>query len=252
MELVSILSPHRDDAAFSLALSIARWSKLDTRLRVVNFFTLSAYAPRAACASIRCISTMRAREDRKALAFISPRIEIVDRHFRDAPIRLNIAASAVCSTETRSLLTTNLIESVASEITTFARGSVVLAPLGLGDHVDHLAVRTAAIRSVPSHRLAFYEDLPYATWTSHRDLAVRVAQTGLESGCRLKPAVIRAPRAIWQKRRSVARYQSQITRDEGTSIARWAAEYGSGERIWLPALSRPWCSLVGRTQCLAL
>jgi LmbE family N-acetylglucosaminyl deacetylase len=247
MQLVSILSPHRDDAAFSLALFITRCSQLNTRIRVVNFFTLSAYGPHAACDGMQCVSYMRAREDRKALTLISPSIEIVDGNFLDAPIRLNIPASAVCRAGTHSLLTTALIETVASEIKTLTRGSLVLAPLGLGNHVDHLAARAAAVRSVPPQRLAFYEDLPYATSTPANDLADRVKQTGHESGCRLKPVLLRAPCAVWRKRRIVARYESQITRDEATSIARWAAQYGGGERIWIPAVSRAWRLLVGRT-----
>lgn len=251
MQPISILSPHRDDAAFSLSLCLSRLSRTGIRVRVINFFTISAYGPHAACSGVRCVSSIRAKEDRKALALAGLGPAILDLDLADAPIRLNVSATAVCRPDTQSLLTADLIQAISSKIGAFTRNGLVLAPLGLGNHVDHLAVHAAAIRSAPFHHLALYEDLPYATWTSASDLADRVARTEQEMGCRLKPVVVRDSRAIWRKRRIVTRYQSQVTREEGTSIARWAAEYGGGERMWVPAASRLWRSLIGATQCLA-
>ena len=60
---------------------------------------------------------------------------------------------------------------------------------------------------------------------------------------RLKPVVVRTSNAIWRKRRMVRRYESQITPEEAGGIARWSAEYGGGERIWIPNFG-PWTSLL--------
>ncbi len=122
----------------------------------------------------------------------------------------------------------------------------VIAPLGLGNHIDHLTVRDAAIWQERKN-LAFYEDLPYAAWNS--DVAVRQCVQEVEkmSGRRLRPAILRRPCALAAKRRLVGFYQSQIDREEAGLIARFASNYGGGERIWVPTpasrqtaiLSRP-------------
>jgi LmbE family N-acetylglucosaminyl deacetylase len=42
------------------------------------------------------------------------------------------------------------------------RPALVLAPQGLGNHVDHQQVIAAALRCFPAERIAFYRDTPYA------------------------------------------------------------------------------------------
>lgn len=244
---IVVLSPHRDDAVFSAFLCLSRWSRLGIRLYVINFFTVSAYGPRAHATDAEEVSRVRRREDRKALTRITPSIRILDTDMLDAPIRLSVSERAVCSPETRSLLSDDDVERVAQRTKALSRNSLVLAPLALGDHVDHLAVHAAAIRSAAPQRIAFYEDLPYATWTSTDRLKARVSETERELTNRLKPVIVRASHAVWRKRQAVAIYHSQISREEGTAVARWAAEYGGGERLWVPAHSRFWRSLLERS-----
>lgn len=45
---VVVLSPHQDDAAFSLGLTLARLAAAGRRVCVLNCFTHSAYAPHGA------------------------------------------------------------------------------------------------------------------------------------------------------------------------------------------------------------
>lgn len=248
---ITILSPHRDDAVFSLFLCLSCWARLRIRLRVINFFTVSAYGPHAQAAGAEHVSSERRREDRKALARIAPFIQVVDTNMLDAPIRLKISERTVCDPKTRSLLTDDQIESVAHEIRLLSQNSLLLAPLALGDHVDHLAVRAAAMRSVAPQRLAFYEDLPYATWTPTNAREARVSDTEHKLKNRLRPVVVRSSHAVWRKRQATARYHSQITREEAAAIASWAAEYGGGERLWTPANGRAWCSFLNKSNAAA-
>ena len=244
---VTILSPHRDDAVFSLALCLSIWSRLNIPLRVMNFFTVSSYAPKLSVQSAAEISFIRQREDRRALARIASQIEVIDKSLLDAPIRLNINEKAVCNPETRALLTCDQIECVAQQMKPLRRDSLVIAPLALADHVDHLAVRAAALRCALRRDLAFYEDLPYATWTSPHMLQARVTDTEYETGIRLRHEVIRMQHALRRKRQLVAAYQSQLTPEEGSAIARWVEQYGGGERIWVPANSSAWMRLLERS-----
>ena len=70
---IFVLSPHRDDAAFSLALSITHWLSVGHEVTVINVFTRSLYAPYAdseampASARLDHVSTLRRHEDRAAL-----------------------------------------------------------------------------------------------------------------------------------------------------------------------------------------
>jgi LmbE family N-acetylglucosaminyl deacetylase len=237
---ITFLSPHRDDAVFSAFLCLSRWSRIDIQLRVINFFTISSYAPQIFSVDTNAVSFIRAREDRKALLRAGGCIHIIDCDLLDAPIRLKIGAQAISKPETHSLLTDDQIEIVARRIRPFARDSLFLAPLTLGDHVDHIAVRAAAVRCIAPHRIACCEDLPYATWTPKDALEAHVADVECATGTRLKPIVVRSQHALWRKRRAAALYKSQATREDATAIARWTAEYGGGERIWAPAHSRAW------------
>lgn len=246
MDELTLLSPHRDDAAFSLYVCLSRWRKAPVRLTVLNFFTESAYAPRALPISRDCVSAARAREDRHAVRAIDPRIQIKSAGLLDAPLRLGIEAGAVCRPEVRayddSLDLGTLRRVIRARIIT----GLVIAPLGLGNHVDHVLVNKAASETLPGKRLAYYEDLPYASWTSQTELMQRVSECERRTRIGLKPIIVRAEHAVWRKREVGAHYQSQITPTEAAQIARYAARYGGGERIWIPGHSMRWKALVTR------
>ncbi len=231
---VTIFSPHRDDAAFSLCLCLLSWAKLRIRVTVVNFFTESAYAPRLLTTSSSSVSATRAIEDRNALLRIDPDIRMKHLGFLDAPLRLDIPAEAVCNGNLWGGQDDTNSEQLGSAILTKRGQPLVLAPLALGNHVDHLAVWSAALANCRASCLGFYEDLPYATWTSEAEISERLAQTAKHTGIALKPAIIRSERAVWRKRQFIRRYQSQINGEDATAIARFALKYGGGERIWIP------------------
>jgi len=244
MLALTVLSPHRDDAAFSLCLALSRWSKLDVPITVVNFFTISSYAPQSSVTAISEVSSLREREDRLALSSINSQIRIEALGLLDAPIRLNISAASISAPENAQLQPAGEIESLTRRMQAPAY-RLVLAPLALGNHVDHQAIHSAAVRACSGQRLGFYEDLPYATWTSAEDLAVRIASTEDATHVSLKPVVIGiSSDAVSKKWRVVSRYQSQINRQEAKSIARYAGRYGGGERIWIPQHGKLWRTLL--------
>ena len=117
---------------------------------------------------------------------------------------------------------------------------LVIAPLALGNHVDHISVHRAAVNCLSPQTLAFYEDLPYVTWTPAADLQARVEYIARTTGTQLKPFILQVQDAVERKRRIASFYQSQITAEEADNIARYAETYGSGERLWIPAYSEDW------------
>ncbi len=242
---LTILSPHRDDAAFSLSTALSCWRKLPLKLNIVNFFTISEYAPRALSTRASTISALRTREDHLALSAIDSRIRATALGLLDAPLRLGISADAISRPETAAMQSASEIEALGRSVRKYFDRGLVLAPLALGDHVDHLAVSQAALASSVDHKLGFYEDLPYATWTSESALCQRLRKTEQRAGVHLRSVVIRnRDFTVAHKRRLVNKYQSQITPEEATSIARHAWKYGGGERIWIPRYGSNWNFLI--------
>ncbi len=244
MRRLAVLSPHRDDAAFSLFICLAKWSvSTSVKLSVLNFFTQSAYAPCGEAGDASSVSSIRKGEDLRALAFINRSIQVSDRDLLDAPLRLGISASVVCKAESQALGSELLIEELCEDLRQ-CHAHLAISPLGLGHHVDHIAVRQAAMRAIAPACLAFYEDLPYATWTPEHVLREQVSQLGEAMRTRLKPVIVRDRSLAKLKRRAVAQYRSQISLRDAAVIANWSKHYGSGERIWIPCGSARWTSVI--------
>lgn len=250
MSELTIVSPHRDDVPFSLYLSLSRWCSLPLKVNVVTVFTISRYAPRASLpasdleSTRSMVSSLRKREDRRVFNLIDRKIELEDLDFLDAPLRLGITADLVCKPQSPSVESCRQIQTLSRHFGKYFLRGLVLAPLALGDHIDHLTVRAAAMKSCVPYKLGFYEDLPYATWVSQGSLRQAVASAEHNTGMPLKSSLIRRKACISRKRSIVSRYQSQISRSEASAIARFAVNYGGGERIWVPRHGTAWRSLI--------
>jgi hypothetical protein len=253
MSELTIISPHRDDVPFSLYLSLSRWHSLPLKLNVATVFTVSTYAPRATAPaaapasdvdSVRStVTSIREREDRRVFTAIDKAIRTEDLRFMDAPLRLEISADVVCRPQGPPIESRPEVDMLSQRLRKYFLRGLVLAPLALGDHVDHLTVRAAAIKTSFPHKLGFYEDLPYATWVSEGSLRKVVSYAERSTGMPLKSFLVRRKGYIFRKRSIVSRYQSQISRSEAIAIARFAVNYGSGERIWIPKHCGAWRSL---------
>lgn len=243
MKNLTILSPHRDDAAFSLFICLAKWSmSRSVNVKVLNFFTASAYAPYLSAKDASSVSAIRKREDLRVLASIDRSIQVIDRDFLDAPLRFGIRSHVVCDPETRAMLNEPLIKQLTRNMRQ-GRADLAIAPLGLGNHVDHIAVRLAAVRAIAPGRLGFYEDLPYATWTPENVSREHVLAAEEATRMKLKPVIVRDRRLARLKRRAVAQYRSQVDWQGASAIASWSRHHGSGERIWIPRGSARWTAL---------
>ena len=242
MKKLTILSPHRDDAAFSLFFGLSAWGNLPLSLTVMNFFTVSDYAPQAAAAGVSAISHLRRREDRRALSRIDRHIRIVDLALFDAPLRLGLDPSRVCSAEPPASLPDTELRPLCNHLK-LPGCQGALAPLALGNHVDHWAVYQASLRSIPWHQLGFYEDLPYAARVSSETLRKRISQTEVAIGCLLQPLIPRTLSSKRNKFRVIRQYSSQITSSEAEQVASGTKSSGNGETIWVPRHAPLWHAL---------
>jgi LmbE family N-acetylglucosaminyl deacetylase len=245
---ILILSPHRDDAAFSLSIAITNWLTARHTVTILNVFTRSRYAPYSDAAFVHendelsYVTAMRLREDEACLRRITQNLpkglknhlQMADLNLKDAPIRLRIPLEEVSDTPVN--LTDPSIEKVRKALTKQSEAGTMEAlvvPAALGNHIDHLTVRAAAQPFTATLPIAYYEDLPYAT--THPSAATdleALREAAIERNDPLTPVTYQIESAIELKRKLVLGYASQIDDETGTLITNFAQRYNGGERLW--------------------
>ena len=236
---ILVLSPHRDDAAFSLSLSITHWLSAGHRVHILNIFTRSLYAPYSDAESVHendrlsWVSAMRKREDEAFLKQIPP-ATMQDLNIKDAPIRLHCDASIVCDmpVDPNDSATPKIHKAVTALL---PRTQALVVPLGLGHHVDHRVVRDAVLDLTPSCPCAFYEELPYATREGVLvDLTRFREDTDHRFHEELHPVLVHGTHTHPAdfKRRLALLYSSQIDAAFADNVANFCHRYTGAERLW--------------------
>jgi LmbE family N-acetylglucosaminyl deacetylase len=191
-----VVSTHFDDAALSLAHLLQREGERVTVLTVCagappSERALSDWDARSGFASGREAARLRALEDARSCALTGARparLRHLDDPYRDRPLRTGLIRAAV---ERR------------------LRGAVLWLPAAIGEHPDHVNVRTALLplaASLPASRVGVYADLPYAGWSGY-ELPAAVA--GALPGLQPREVRLRGE-AIERKLEAVRCHASQI------------------------------------------
>ena len=239
---ILVLSPHRDDAAFSLTLSITHWLQVGHKVTVLNVFTRSLYAPYSDAETVHVndrldyVSALRRREDEEFLKQI-PGATMVDLNIKDAPIRLHCDSSIVCDLEVNPDDTAmpKIRKAIARLADAPGAFSALVLPLGLGHHVDHRTARDASLPLSTDMPCAFYEELPYATRDGVRvDLSRFREDANTRLHEPLSPVLCHGThtRPTELKRRVAMLYASQIDKELADVIADFSHRYHGAERLW--------------------
>jgi LmbE family N-acetylglucosaminyl deacetylase len=239
---ILVLSPHRDDAAFSLSLSISHWLSVGHRVTLLNVFTRSLYAPYSDADTVHendrltYISAMRKKEDESFLRRL-PGLTMIDLNLKDAPIRLRCDSAIVCDMDVdpNDTAIPKIQKAMTAQVDAARPLHAIVVPLALGHHVDHRVVRDAILPFATKLPTAFYEDLPYAT----RD-GVRIDLTRFreDESARLHeplhPVLVHGthtqPSAF--KLKIATLYASQIDQQLAETIASFSHRYQGAERLW--------------------
>ena len=171
------LSPHLDDAALSCGAQIFQQAANGRRILIVTVMAGSPSLPPEG-ASAAYIASLHARwelagdaaaerraEDAAACAIL--RADYLHLRIPDCIYRLNEANGAPLYTSDADIFgdihsaEERLASEIAGLLAQLPPATRIVAPLGVGHHVDHLLVRAAAERVGPAS-LAYYEDYPYA------------------------------------------------------------------------------------------
>ena len=167
MTHVVAISPHLDDAAFSAGGTLARHRRDGARVTVLTCFTGNVARPAGfalACQLDKGLDSgvdymaLRRAEDKEACAVIDA--EICHLPFLEAPHRgYDSADTLFAGKRADDDVGTRLIMVLKERLRALAP-DLVLGPLALGNHVDHLIVRDAMTRTCEDQAL-LWEDWPY-------------------------------------------------------------------------------------------
>jgi LmbE family N-acetylglucosaminyl deacetylase len=227
---------------------------------LLNVFTRSRHAPYSDAAFVHendelsYVSAMRLREDEHFVRRITQslpkglknNLHMADLNLKDAPIRLRIPVEDLSDTQVNPA--DSSIEKVRKAIvkqSEYGAMEALVIPAALGNHIDHLTVREAAMSFTGGVASAFYEDLPYAA--THPSVATdlqSLRESAAQRNDPLVPVVYKIESAIEKKLRLLLGYASQIDSDAGTLISNFAARYDGGERLWA---NQQWLAVFGST-----
>lgn len=242
---VVVVSPHRDDAAFSLGLAIPSWLAAGHRVEVLNCFTQSEHAPFSDVDSLHgndkrsFVSAVRRREDVAWNKLLGGRLKFTDLDMLDAPLRLSCSPNDVLAIEVRA--GDRALARIAGALRKLAeRGEpgqlALVLPLAVGEHIDHRVVHGAALEALRESDLpiAFYEDLPYAV---DPEAAATIERRATATGptlraCFTETAAVDVHAAIRRKHRVAECYDSQVDNEVAMQMASFGEMYGGRERLW--------------------
>ena len=240
---IAVVSPHRDDAAFSLALAIGAWIEAGHKVIVINCFSRSQHAPFSEMEFVHSndrmsfVTALRGREDEVWRRQYGSALTLVDLNMKDAPLRLHCPPNEVFGLKVNPL--DKSLVKIQKAVERTGAGAVVL-PLGLGGHIDHMSSRESLTRmATTSTPCAFYEDLPVAG-----DATIEESVRNLERELKVPLSPVFASgsvdvqAAVARKRRAVLCYDSQVDDAEVERIARFSEQYDGRERLWANAAWR--------------
>jgi LmbE family N-acetylglucosaminyl deacetylase len=247
---ITVVSPHRGDAAFALGLSIEAWLRGGHAVEVVSCFTRSEFAPYSDVGSVHrndrvsFVTAVRKREDeewRKQMARLAQdgaaKFTITDLNLKDAPLRLHVGANEVFG---RAADASEKVVSKIRRALELSKAGAWVLPLGLGGHVDHVTARDVALSALAREGVpvAFYEELPEAgAEAAEAAIDAAVVQLTLAVQSKLEPLLVgagvtSAEDAVAKKRRVALCYDSQIDEAATMGIAEFCRRFEGRERIW--------------------
>lgn len=249
---ITVISPHRGDAAFALGLAIRAWLLGGHAVEVVSCFTRSEFAPYSDVGTVHrndrvsYVTAVRKREDeewRKQMERLAreggARFAITDLNLKDAPLRLHVGASEVYG---RPADATEKIASKIRRALESSKAGAWVLPLGLGGHVDHVTARDLALSALATQGfpVAFYEELPEAAGEAvEKTVEAVVGELMLAVQSRLEPVVLgKVEDAVATKRKMAWCYDSQIDEAQTAEIAEFCHRFEGGERLWVNAAWR--------------
>jgi LmbE family N-acetylglucosaminyl deacetylase len=229
--MILVISPHFDDAAFSLAATLKLLAAAECPVRIINCFTMTEFAPFLQAAGVVSVTGLRREEEAHFAAMLGRWASSVALDFVDAPGRTGLGVRGIFLRHSVPADTEATIEKLVADLEEPQADVPVLAPLAVGGHIDHYISRQAAIAKYSGFPIAFYEDLPYAARNPGNDIEAAAERTARALGTPLRPIIVNWTGSSAWKERCCSLYASQIS-EEGIQRIVGYLERIQGERLW--------------------
>ena len=222
---ITVLSPHIDDAAYGLALTISECVKSKIDLTILNCFTYTKWAIRFVSKDLNEISLLRKNEDASFYKQFDFPIKIVNLEMVDAPLRNNYIFKSKALAEDEWLI----VDQLKKYLETLH--GILLCPLAIGDHIDHVICVEAAIQLYDKLNIVFFEDLPYAARIMEDQIHAHVQNLEQRLKVRFTNHIGDLKSCTIDKEKSVNLYKTQINDEICAEIIAHLNRL-SGERLW--------------------
>ncbi len=229
--MIVVISPHFDDAAFSLAATLKLFAVARCPVRIINCFTLTQFAPFLQTPGVVSVTGLRREEEASFAAMLGGSASSVALDFVDAPGRTGLGVRGIFLRHCVPADTATAIQDLVADLDEPQANVPVLAPLAVGGHIDHYISRQAAIAKYSGFPIAFYEDLPYAAANRANDIADSVERSSHALGRPLRPFIVSWMGSSAWKEQCCSLYASQISEDGIQKIVGYM-ERIKGERLW--------------------
>ena len=238
-----LLSPHPDDIAFSISGAVRQIvERGGMSVRILVAFSKSAFTPDGqedlSAERTEQVSARRRAEDEGFLKlFPEGRATMRWMDLEDSPLRGYPTVAEYRSGGTLRIDDLRQAAKIGDAAADWLpSGGTILAPLGIGAHIDHRITRQAALSlaSERSARLFLYEDMPYTTEMEFGVVEDHIQDFAGRIGISLSPLIVGDEGTLEFKARSIDCYRSQVVTEERRGIlnyARWLNENGA-ERLW--------------------
>jgi LmbE family N-acetylglucosaminyl deacetylase len=223
---ISILSPHIDDAAYCLALTISQLIQKRMEVTIINCFTITKWAIRYVSKDINEISLLRKKEDQEFYKCYNAPINIVNLDMHDAPLR-NDYIFQFKPLEPDEWQQVEKIKNYLLEET----DAILFCPLAIGNHVDHVICREAVIQLYPKIPVIFFEDLPYASRITEEQIFSEIKSIEEILGVPFVSRIEGFENCLINKEQNIRLYDTQINNQICSEIISHM-NYLSGERLW--------------------
>jgi LmbE family N-acetylglucosaminyl deacetylase len=238
------LSPHLDDVVFSCGVQIFQHTSQGKSVMIITLMAgdpdpnkLGSHAQilhkrwRLGSNAV----AIRRREDLLACAYIGA--DTLHWPYLDCIYRRNPQTGEHVYQTDPSLFgpidpsESDLVSNLSARMMDLPSHGEVLAPLGLGNHVDHKITRQAATLTMDEAKLSFYEEFPYVIRDSEQ-LPIYESDVDWKS-----ELIAVSPDALATRIQAMSIYQSQLSTffEGGQDLYMQVEDYVrnvGGERIW--------------------
>lgn len=224
---IFILSPHIDDAAFGLTLTISALIEKNYSVTIINCFTATKWtAIHVDNKDIDAVSRLRKAEDEAFNTLFNSQIKIINLDLLDAPLRNGY----IFQNQPFQQNEMELIDELTKLLQQHANG-LLLCPLAIGNHIDHSICREAVISLYKELPVIFFEDLPYAQRIGEDQLRSHIKNLEERLKVNLESFTIGSDNSIIDKEQAISVYKSQLNEEIVSEIIAHRNAL-KGERLW--------------------